>query len=498
MKTAVAAIVAFFLLGAGVLLAPHLQPWLSHLGYSATTTASTSTVAAADPASSERKPIKYRHPMNPAIFSDTPAKDDMGMDYIPVYADGDGAADSGPGIRIAPEVVNNLGVRVALVERGDLARRIETVGYIDYDERTLSHVHLRANGWVEKLKVRTLGERVRKGDLLMEVYAPDLTNAQQEYLQSLRGGISLLKISSRDRLLALGVPESQIQEVEKEGRVRQLTSVYARQDGIVSALNIREGMYVTPQTELMTLADPSTVWIKVEVFEQQAGWLAVGQKAEVRLPHAPGEAWQGTVDYIYPDVDPKTRTVRARLRFPNPGERLKFNMFTDVVIHATPRAKALYIPREALIISGTEQRVIVALGDGRFEARPVETGIESADRIEIRAGLKPGEQVVTSAQFLLDSESSIRASLQRLAAPPKPGIWAEGVLNTVEADSRTINITHEPIPELNWPTMTMDFPVASDVDLNGLELDRSLRFRINEGPDGRYQIDALETTGTRP
>ena len=197
-------------------------------------------------------------------------------------------------------------------------------------------------------------------------------------------------------------------------------------------------------------------------------------------------------------MDPKTRTVRARLRFPNPGERLKFNMFTDVVIHATPRAKALYIPREALIISGTEQRVIVALGDGRFEARPVETGIESADRIEIRAGLKPGEQVVTSAQFLLDSESSIRASLQRLAAPPIPGFFSEGVLNTVEADSRTINITHEPIPELNWPTMTMDFPVASDVDLNGLELDRSLRFRINEGPDGRYQIDALETTGTRP
>jgi membrane fusion protein, copper/silver efflux system len=187
--------------------------------------------------------------MNPTIFSDTPAKDDMGMDYIPVYAGGaggDGGDNGGPGFTIAPEVVNNLGVRTAPVERSDLSRRIETIGYVDYDERALSHVHLRANGWVENLKVRTLGERVRRGDLLLEVYAPDLVNAQKEYLQSLRGSQEPLKTSARDRLLALGVPESQIQQLEKEGRVRPLTSVYARQDGIVSALNIREGMYSLP------------------------------------------------------------------------------------------------------------------------------------------------------------------------------------------------------------------------------------------------------------
>ncbi|MEI2771223.1 MAG: efflux RND transporter periplasmic adaptor subunit [Candidatus Competibacter sp.] len=314
-------------------------------------------------APTERKPVKYRHPMNPTIFSDTPAKDDMGMDYIPVYADGEDTA-TGSGIRIAPEVVNNLGVRTAPVERGDLSRRIETVGYLDYDERALSHVHLRANGWVENLKVRTLGERVRQGDLLLEVYAPDLVNAQREYLQTLRGDQTVLRATGRDRLLALGISESQIQQLEKEGRVRQLTSVYAHQNGLVSVLNIREGMYVTPETELMTLADPSTVWVKVEVFEQQAGWLAVGQKAEVRLPHAPGEVWEGAVEYIYPDVDPKTRALRARLRFPNPGERLKFNMFADVIIHAAPRAKVLNIPREALIRTGVEQRVIVDLGEG--------------------------------------------------------------------------------------------------------------------------------------
>ena len=494
MKSVLAIVIALLLFGAGVLLAPRLQPWLTHLGHPAAASAST---ASSEAGASERKPIKYRHPMNPTIYSDTPAKDDMGMDYIPVYADGDGDS-TGPGITIAPEVVNNLGVRTALVERGDLTRRIETVGYVDYDERALSHVHLRASGWVENLKVRTLGERVRKGDLLMEVYAPDLANAQEEYLQSLRGGISLLKVSARDRLLALGVSESQIQQVEKEGRVRQLTAVYARQDGLVSQLNIREGMYVMPQTELMTLADPSTVWIKVEVFEQQAGWLAVGQKAEVHLPHAPGEVWRGVVEYIYPDVDPKTRTVRARLRFSNPGERLKFNMFADVVIHAAPRANALHIPREALIPTGAEQRVMVALGEGRFEARPVKTGIESGDQVEILEGLEEGEQVVTSAQFLLDSESSVRASIKRLTAPPKLEIWTEGVINAVEMDSRVLNVTHEPIPELNWPTMTMDFPTAKDVKLDGLKPDRKMRFRISEGEDGRYQIDAIEATGKQP
>lgn len=507
MKTLLAIFAAILLFGAGILLAPLLQPYLAHFGYPITAPApATSTPTA----TTEKQPVKYRHPMNPTIFSDTPAKDDMGMDYIPVYADNADHDSDGPGFAIAPEIVNHLGVRTATVERGDLARRIETVGYIDYDERALSHVHLRASGWVENLKARTLGERVRQGDLLLEVYAPDLVNAQQEYLQSQRGSQEPLKASARDRLLALGIPESQIQQLEKEGRVRQLTAVYARQDGIVSALNIRQGMYVQPETELMTLADASTVWVKVEVFERQGGWLAVGQKAEVRLPQNPGETWQGTVEYIYPDVDPKTRAVRARLRFPNAGERLKFNMFTEVVIHAAPRAKVLHIPREALIRTGAGQRVIIALGEGRFEARPVEIGIESADQVEIRAGLKEGEQVVTSAQFLLDSESSIHAGLQRLTTPPKPSaeaaknrdvsrqIWAVGVINTVEHESRTVNVTHEPIRELNWPAMTMDFPVAKNFKLEKLTPGGKARFRLQQGEDGRYEIDALDAAGAQP
>ncbi len=489
MKTLLTILVALLLFSAGVLLAPHLQPWLTQFDIAPSRL--NPPHPQLDSAVAKRKPVKYRHPMNPTIFSDTPAKDDMGMDYIPVYAEGgDDSAD--PGFTISPEVVNNLGVRTAPVERGDLSRRIETVGYIDYDERALSHVHLRASGWVESLKVRTLGERVRRGDLLLEVYAPDLVNAQREYLQALEGIQQSLKVSARDRLLALGVPESQIQQVEKERRVNQMTAVYARQDGVVSALNIREGMYVTPEMELMTLADTSIVWVRIDVFEQQAGWLAVGQNAEVRLPYAPGEVWEGKVEYIYPEVDAKTRALRARLRFPNPGDRLKFNMFADIVIYAAPLTKVLSIPREALISTGTEQRVIMALGEGRFKAQPVKVGIESGDRVEIRSGLQEGGQVVTSAQFLLDSESSVRASLQRLTAPPKPEIWTEGVINAVEADSRTVNVTHEPIPALNWPTMTMDFPVSQSVRLEGLKPERRLRFRISEGADGRYVIDAVD------
>ena len=216
------------------------------------------------------------------------------------------------------------------------------------------------------------------------------------------------------------------------------------------------------------------------------------------MPHAPGETWDGIVEYIYPDVDAKTRAVRARLRFPNPGERLKFNMFANVVIHPMPRAKVLHIPREALIHTGAEQRVIVDLGEGRFEARPVETGIESDDRIEIRSGLKQDERIVTSAQFLLDSESSVRASLQRLSKPATSEIWTEGVINTVEATSRTLNVTHEAIAALSWPTMTMDFPVAEGVKLEALKPESKIRFRLREDENGRYHIDALESVGKQP
>jgi len=350
-------------------------------------------------------------PMDPAYRRDKPGKSPMGMDLVPVYADAAGAADT---VRIDPVMVQNLGVRSAPVERGTLWRQIITVGYVAFDERKLSHVHLRTDGWIEKLNVKSDGEQIRKGDVLFELYSRELVNAQEEYIQALRGSNDYLKRASRDRLEALGMGNAQIRQVARERRASQRVRILASQDGVVDGLNVREGMYVKPATEVLTLADLSSVWLLVDVFERQADWVAVGQPVEVRLGYLPGRVWEGEVEFVYPTIDPKTRTLQARLRFDNPDDALKPDMYANVVIYAGPKHGVLSIPREALIKTGKSQRVIVALEEGRFRAQAVIAGLESGEFVEIISGLNEGDQVVTSGQFLIDSEASLRASFRRM------------------------------------------------------------------------------------
>ena len=351
-------------------------------------------------------------PMDPNYRRDQPGKSPMGMSLVPVYADAAGE-DSGT-VSIDPAVVENLGVRTATVERGPLWRRIDTVGYVAFDERRISHIHLRTDGWIEKLSVKSNGERVKQGDLLFELYSPDLVNAQEEYVQALRGNNDYLQQASRERLEALGVSAGQIRQIKKTRRASQRVKVYASQDGIVDSLNVREGMYVKPATEVMALADLSSVWLLVDIFERQSDWVAPGQPAEVRLGYLPGRVWEGEVEFVYPTIDPKTRTLQARLRFDNPDEALKPNMYATVNIYAGPKRDVLSIPREALIKTGSAQRVIVALGGGKFKPRKVTSGMESGDFVEITGGLREGDRVVTSAQFLIDSEASLKASFTRM------------------------------------------------------------------------------------
>ncbi len=456
--------------------------------------------------SGERRILFYRNPMNPAITSKVPMKDDMGMDYIPVYADEAGGGDEGPTVRISPAVENNLGVRTAPVEVGKLWRRIDTVGYVDFNENLITHIHLRTRGWIEKLLVKSEGERVKKGQLLFEVYSPELVNAQEEYIQALRTGNQRLIRASRERLVALGFAQSQIKRLSRTREIDQYVKVYASQDGIIEDLSIREGMYVTPKMKVMSLADLSSVWLLAEVFESQADWVKVGQNAEVRLGYLPGFVWEGTVEYIYPNLDPKTRTLRARLRFDNPGESLKPGMFAAVHIYGGAKENVVSIPREALIRTGSEERVIVALGEGRFAARPVVAGIESGDYIEIKEGLAAGEMVVTSAQFLIDSEASLKASLARMTAPEAaaeppadahaghdmaaPGVTGMGVVREVLPDEARIRITHDPIPALEWPEMTMFFNVAEEVDLSALKPEDKVHFELEETTHG-YVIKSI-------
>ena len=365
-------------------------------------------------ASGGREILYWVAPMDPSYRRDAPGKSPMGMDLVPVYADEAGAGDPGV-VWISPTVLNSLGVRTAPAERGALSRRVETVGYVAYDEDTLQHIHTRVDGWIEKLAITASGDPIEKDQLLFELYSPTLVNAQEEYLAAKNTGNGTLLAASRERLLALGVTAGEIARLDRERQVRRLVSVFASRAGYAAQLGIREGIYVTPATEIMSIAALDQVWVLAEVFERQASWIRIGQQAEVELDYLPGQGWQGTVDYIYPELDPTTRTLKVRLRFDNSARILRPNMFARITIFGSGTEPVVHVPREALIRGGTVDRVVLALGDGRFRSQPVNIGIESGDRVEIRAGLSEGDQVVTSGQFLIDSESSLQASFRRLS-----------------------------------------------------------------------------------
>lgn len=456
---------------------------------------------AVEPTGGERKLLYYRHPHNPSITSNKPMQDEMGMDYVPVYDDGGGLS-----VKINPAMVNNLGVRTAKAERGKIWRKVDTVGYVDLDENLISHIHLRTNGWIENLLVKSEGERVNKGQLLFEIYAPELVNAQEEYLQGLSAGNRRLVTASAERLSALGFSRTQIERLQKSRKAEQYVQVYAPQTGIVDKLNIRQGMYVTPQMEVMTLADLSSVWIQAEVFEKQVEWIQQGHPAEVHLAYLPGRSWDGEVEYVYPSLNPKTRTLRVRLRFKNPDEILKPNMFATVTIYAGPKSDVVMIPREALIRTAHEARVILAMGEGRFQPRSVVPGIESGDVVEIVHGLDAGEKVVTSGQFLIDSEASLKASLQRMQSPSAAttqdtsaeksavqmdtAIIGTGILREVLPAEHKVNMSHDPIPALGWPDMTMDFKVKAGVSLENYKADDKVMFELEKDEDG-YVIKSM-------
>lgn len=360
----------------------------------------------------DREILHWVAPMDPNYRRDEPGKSPMGMDLVAVYAD---EVDGQPGVvSIDATIVNNLGVRTAKAQRGQLSQRIETVGYVEYDEDTVQHVHTRVDGWIEKLATKATGDPVAKGQLLFELFSPMLVNAQEEYLVALRSNNNLLLKASKERLAALGVPDSEIARLDKDRTVRRRIRVYAEADGVIAHLGVREGIYVTPSTEIMSVAKLDKVWVLAEVFERQAAWVKPGQQAMVELDYLPGETLHGKVDYVYPELDPKTRTLKVRLRFDNAAETLRPNMFARVTIQGDSIGEVVHVPREAVIRGGAVNRVVVALGEGRFRAQPVDIGIESGDRVAIRKGISAGELVVVSGQFLIDSESNIGSALARM------------------------------------------------------------------------------------
>ena len=378
----------------------------------------------------EPVPLYYRHPMDPEITSPVPAKGSMGMDYIAVYAGDDQDATAGT-VSIDPVTVQNIGVRTALAEQRTLAREINTVGRVDYDEQRIARLHPKTQVWIEELRIGTTGASIDDDEILLSIYSPQLVSSQQEYLLALknfetlsnspfedvRWGANDLVESSLDRLRLFDVPEHQIETLKEKREVMKLLHIHSPAKGIVINVGAREGQFVTPQSELYMIADLSTVWVFVDIFEEELPWVHVGDEAEMRVAGVPGTIFTGKLTYIYPYAESRTRTIKARLEFDNSALLLKPDMFADVTIQASPQENAVVVPSEAVIRSGLREQVFLVRAPGKFEPREVEVGLSSGGLTEIRSGLEAGDQVVVSAQFLIDSESKLREAAAKMREP---------------------------------------------------------------------------------
>ncbi|HDZ3715063.1 TPA: efflux RND transporter periplasmic adaptor subunit [Vibrio vulnificus] len=453
-----------------------------------------SAMAATDIKASN-EPLYWVAPMDPNYKRDKPGKSPMGMDLIPVYADDLAGANDKPGtVKIDPSVENNLGVKTAAVELAKLSPRIETVGYIAFDESQLWQTNVRVSGWVEKLYINAVGEQVKKGEVLFTLYSPELVKAQEELLNAKRTGRDGLVKGATERLLSLGVDREQINQVIRRGKASQTIEIKALANGVIASLNIREGGYLSPAQAVISAGPLNEVWVDAEVFERQAHWLTNGSQASMTLDALPGKAWQGEVDYVYPILDPKTRTLRMRLKFANPNGELKPNMFANITLQPVSDSEVLTVPKSSVIRSGGMTRVVLAEGEGKYRSARIETGREADDKVEVLQGLNQGDRIVTSAHFMLDSESSQSADLSRINGVEAPAetAWAKGEITDLMADHGMLTINHQPVPEWNWPGMTMNFNAAQGVDLTGLAKGQAIEFEMLKTDDGQYQIIAIK------
>ncbi len=408
-------------------------------------------------AEGERKPLFYRSPMNPTVTSPVPAKDAMGMDYVPVFADEPGINEIAGTVRIDPVVQQNIGVRTAKAELASLSHTVRAVGRISYDEKRITQLHPKISGWIEELFVNTTGEQVEEDTILLSIYSPRLVASQEEYvlalknheilknspIEDIRRGAVELVASSRARLELFDVPEHQIRELEETLAPKKALHIHSPAAGIVIRIGAREGQHVSPKTELFMIADLSRVWAYADIFEYELPWVEVGDETEMTLAALPGQTFRGRVAYIYPYAESKTRTVKVRIEFDNPELALKPEMFAEINVHASMQEKATVIPSEAIVRSGAQDQVFVVREPGKFEPRTVKLGLQSGGRVIVLEGIQPGEEVVTSAQFLIDSESNLREATAKMteagAGGSKTGVTSPSDMD-MEADKTDMDI----------------------------------------------------------
>jgi RND family efflux transporter MFP subunit len=370
-----------------------------------------------------RKILFYRSPMNASFISTKPGKDAMGMDLVPVR-EGDPGADL-DAITLEGATIQRMGVRIAPVKSGRLTRIVRAFGRVDFDETRVATVNMKFDGWIEKLWVSETGQFVKRGSPLFAAYSPELVGSQEEYAQILKSGAAgphseHLAQAAKERLLQFDVPAAVVDGIEKTGTTKRQVVLVSPVSGYVVHKTAFEGTFVKKGANLFTIADLDALWVLASVYESDAPWVVVGQEATVELSYMPGHIQEAKVDYVYPVLDKITRTVEVRLLLPNPKVALKPGMFTTVRIHTQPTGETLLVPIEAVIRSGERSLVFVSRGNGRFEGRDITLGVEGDEDYEVLSGLAKDDQVVTSGQFLLDSESHLREAVKKMLGSNVP------------------------------------------------------------------------------
>jgi Cu(I)/Ag(I) efflux system membrane fusion protein len=454
-----------------------------------------------------KKVLYWHDPMVPGQKFDKPGKSPfMDMQLVPVYADSGG--DEGT-VAISPRMQQNLGVRTAEVKSGSLTSTVEAVGSVAYNERDVAVVQARSNGFVERLFVRAPLDPVRKGQPLAELYVPDWVAAQEEYLSAKRIGAqsdakSLVGFAdaAKQRMRLSGMSDVQIAAVEAGGKVQGRLTITAPIGGVIGELTAREGMTVMAGAPLFRINGLSTVWVNAEVPEVSAVQVRPGNAVEARASALPGAVFKGRVSAILPEVNPATRTLKARIELANPGGQLVPGMFATVSFAPAAHKEVLLVPTEAVIQTGKRSVVVVAQGDGRFAPVDVEVGVDSNGQTEIRKGLQAGQKVVVSGQFLVDSEASLKASTTRMGDMPAPAAGqgtdamhrGEGKVESIGKEE--VTISHGPIASLQWGPMTMGFKLPATGLPQGIAVGNSVKFEIRQTKDGTFQITSIAPTQT--
>ncbi|MFZ2651930.1 MAG: efflux RND transporter periplasmic adaptor subunit [Burkholderiaceae bacterium] len=456
-----------------------------------------------DPANG-RRVLYYHDPMVPGNKFDKPAKSPfMDMMLVPVY--GGDAADEGK-VSVSPRIQQNLGVRTAEVIEGMLSPQVAAVGNIAFNERDQAIVQARATGYVERLYVRATLDRVAQGQVLAELYVPDWIAAQEEFLsvRRMRGtDLETLVDAARQRMRQAGMNETQIALIEASGKTQPRIRLTAPISGVITELMVREGMTVMAGATLFRINSLATVWANAEVPESQSALLRPGAMVQAKSPAAPGVTFSGRVQAILPEVNPTTRTLKARLELANPGGRLVPGMFVQMQFMDTREQKALLVPTEAVIQTGTRIVVMLAEDNGRFRPVEVEIGIESAGQTEIKSGLRSGQRVVVSSQFLIDSEASLRGVEARLNVEPQPVAadtaprhQSQAKVENIGGDA--VTLSHGPIPSLKWGAMTMDFKPPAKGLPPGLAVGDQVNFEFYMDAQSLPQLTTLSILAPAP